>query len=280
MPHLLTNSKTDASTLFFWFAFVPLFMLIPLVYVLWSCGNILYKGMVPPVGRRRNLALYFFRLIFVFVFMWLPFIVITFVVNPAIAGPQNPWLLWTGAAWSHLQGLVSVIVSCTKEDIKDCLVGTLTCDHCLKRRRREDNNRRQRNTTITHMTHSNATDDHENSNLEEDDNLAAIRSYSIMRSFNNFSDIGSSIISARRSSSSMTATRSSGEQIQDVAALTFIESGRIVEEDETIDDEYKHELSPKQDIAEVEKEEQNTDIADDSNRSPLDISDRLREEGI
>ena len=90
VPHLLTNSyKTDASTWFFWFAFVPLFMLIPLVYVLWSCGNILYKGMVPPVGRRRNLALYFFRLIFVFVFMWLPFIVITFVVNPAIPGPQE-----------------------------------------------------------------------------------------------------------------------------------------------------------------------------------------------
>ena len=177
---------------------------------------------------------------------------------------------------------MSVIVSCTKEDIKDCLVGTLTCDHCLKRRRREDNNRRQRNTTITHMTHSNATDDHENSNLEEDDNSAAIRSYSIMRSFNNFSDIGSSIISARRSSSSMTATRSSGEQIQDVAALTSIESGKIVEEDDDFqeDDEYKHKLSPKEDIAEVEKEEQNTDIADDSNRSPLDISDRLREEGI
>jgi len=208
--------------------------------------------------------------------MWLPFIVITFVVNPALHGPQNPWLLWTGAAWSHLQGLVSVIVSCTKEDIKDCLVGTLTCDHCLKRRR--EDNRRQRNTTmITHMTHSNATDDHENSNLEEDDNLAAIRSYSIMRSFNNFSDIGSSIISARRSSSS--AARSSGEQIQDVAALTSIESGRIVMEF-LEDDEYKHELSPKEDIAEVEKEEQNTDIADDSNRSPLDISDRLREEGI
>jgi len=279
VPHLLTNSyKTDASTWFFWFAFVPLFMLIPLVYVLWSCGNILYKGMVPPVGRRRNLALYFFRLIFVFVFMWLPFIVITFVVNPALPGPQNPWLLWTGAAWSHLQGLVSVIVSCTKEDIKDCLVGTLTCDHCLKRRRREDNNRRQRNTTITHMTHSNATDDHENSNLEEDDNLAAIRSYSIMRSFNNFSDIGSSIISARR-----TAARSSGEQIQDVTALTSIESVRIVMEEDgdfQEDDDYKHKLSPKEDIAEVEKEEQNTDIADDSNRSPLDISDRLREEGI
>ena len=129
------------------------------------------------------------------------------------------------------------------------------------------------------MTHSNATDDHENSNLEEDDNLAAIRSYSIMRSFNNFSDIGSSIISAGRSSSSMTATRSSGEQIQDVTALTSIESGRIVEDFQE-DDEYKHELSPKEDIAEVEKEEQNTDIADDSNRSPLDISDRLREEGI
>ena len=43
-----------------------------------------------------------------------------------------------------------------------------------------------------------------------------------------------------------------------------------------------HNLSPKQDIAEVEKEEQNTEIADASNRSPLDISvsDRLREEGI
>ena len=137
------------------------------------------------------------------------------------------------------------------------------------------------------MTPSNATDDHENNNFAEEDEYA-VRSYSVMRSFYNFSgvmgDIGSSIISARRSSMSVTAARSSGEQIQDVTALTSIESGRIVmEEDDDFqeDDEYMlHNLSPKQDIAEVEKEEQNTEISDASNRSPLDISDRLREEGI
>ena len=107
---------------------LPLYPCLCLYHSHMSSGHvdIFYtKEWYTTVGRRRNLALYFFRLIFVFVFMWLPFIVITFVVNPAIPGPQNPWLLWTGAAWSHLQGLVSVLVSCTKEDIEDCLVGTI-----------------------------------------------------------------------------------------------------------------------------------------------------------
>ena len=198
---------TDASTFFFWFAYVPLFMLIPLAYVLWSCGHILYHGMVPPVGRRRNLALYFFRLIFVFVFMWLPFILITFVVNPAIPGPQNPWVLFAGAAWSHLQGLVSVAVSCTKGDIRDCLLDTVTCGYYVKKKGRENDNQP---TNITSWNRTSVETDHEKQQPAEDEESAALQSYSIMKSFNNFSGaisrMGSSIKSERRSSSTMTTS--------------------------------------------------------------------------
>lgn len=142
-----------------------------------------------------------------FDFMWLPFILITFVVNPAIPGPQNPWVLFAGAAWSHLQGLVSVAVSCTKGDIRDCLLGSVTCGHYVKKKRRENDNQP---TNITSWNRTSVETDHEKQQPEEDEESAALQSYSIMKSFNNFSGaisrMGSSIKSGRRSSSMMTTS--------------------------------------------------------------------------
>lgn len=111
----------NASTLFFWLVFVPTFLLIPFGYFLWCCVEILRKGMLPPVGLRRDLALYFFRLFLVFFFMWLPFIIFAFVTRN-----ENSWVGWFGAAWSHLQGLVSVLFGLTKADIKEGFLETYT----------------------------------------------------------------------------------------------------------------------------------------------------------
>ena len=114
------------SSIFFWLVFVPAFLLIPLGYVLVCVIIVFRRGMLPPIGRRRNLAVYFFRLVFVFVAMWLPFIIIAFIVGPARPGVESSWLPWTSAAWSHLQGLASVLTSLTKPDIKNAYLGTLT----------------------------------------------------------------------------------------------------------------------------------------------------------
>lgn len=119
-----------SSEIFFWLFFLPAFLLIPLCYVMWCLFMIFRKSMLPPVGRRRNLAIYFFRLVFVYVFMWLPAVVISFIwgtYSYSDGSERNTWIYAAGATWSHLQGLVSVIVSLTKPDIKKAFLGTITC---------------------------------------------------------------------------------------------------------------------------------------------------------
>ena len=83
-------------------------------------------GMLPPAGQRRTLWMYF-SLIFVFTFMWLPFIVITFIWGPASPTVDSTWVLWSGAQFSHLQGLATVWAILFKQDIRVAFLGTLTC---------------------------------------------------------------------------------------------------------------------------------------------------------
>ena len=122
----LAKDYDDPSTIFFWLGFLPLCVLIPLVYVI-SCIIRIYRGgMLPPPGQRTTLYMYF-SLIFVFVFMWLPFIVITFVWGPASPGVDSTWVLWIGAQFSHLQGLATVWTILFKSDIRAAFLGTISC---------------------------------------------------------------------------------------------------------------------------------------------------------
>ena len=167
-----------ASTIFFWLVFVPAFLLIPLGYVCWCAARILWKGWIPPAGRRRNLAVYFFRLIFVFVAMWLPFIIIAFVWAPASSSQNSYWVLWVGASWSHLQGLVSVLFALTKEDVKDCFIGTVTCKCWNVQLRRQEQIRNP--TQISNGSDRSVGDDADTEQAYQHHP----RSYSIMKSFN------------------------------------------------------------------------------------------------
>lgn len=83
--------------------------------------------MIPPAGRRKDLAIFFFRLIFVFVLFWMPTFVIAHLVSPITPGADNPWILWTGSIIGHLQGICSVVVMLMKPDIKKCFLATITC---------------------------------------------------------------------------------------------------------------------------------------------------------
>ena len=58
--------------------------------------------------------------------MWLPFIVITFVWGPASPGVDSTWVLWSGAQFSHFQGLATVWTILFKPDIRACFLGTIT----------------------------------------------------------------------------------------------------------------------------------------------------------
>lgn len=122
----LVKDYDDPSTIFFWLGFLPLCVFIPMIYVI-SCIVRVYRGgMMPPPGQRSTLYMYF-SLIFVFVFMWLPFILITFVWGPASPGVDSTWVLWIGAQFSHLQGLASVWTILLKLDIRSAFIGTISC---------------------------------------------------------------------------------------------------------------------------------------------------------
>ena len=101
------------STLFFYLIFFPLLFGIPLAYVCWAAYTIWRQQLLPPSGSRRVLAIYFFRIAAVFLIMWLPGLLLLFVT----AAWLDPWVQWAGGAWSHLQGLVSAVVSLWKPDV-------------------------------------------------------------------------------------------------------------------------------------------------------------------
>lgn len=78
-----------ASTIFYYVVFIPLLAGIPMVYVFWACYDIWKRSLMPPAGRRRLLSIYFIRIIFVFIVMFLPFFCIVF-----FAKGNRPWLVF------------------------------------------------------------------------------------------------------------------------------------------------------------------------------------------
>jgi hypothetical protein len=114
----------QASTLFWWLLFLPCFLLLPVAYFTYVIYDIWKRDLLPPMGRRRNLSLYFFRLVFVYFGMWFPFVAICVGGNFV---EISSWYFWAGAAWSHLQGLLSSLMSLTKPDIKEAVVSFLCC---------------------------------------------------------------------------------------------------------------------------------------------------------
>ncbi|CAB9526160.1 expressed unknown protein [Seminavis robusta] len=91
----------QASTIFYWVLFIPAFM-----------------------GRRRELALFFGRVIVIYFGMWLPFLFICTLGNFV---NLSEWWFWAGAAWSHIQGLVSAIVAATRPQIWGAIVDCFRC---------------------------------------------------------------------------------------------------------------------------------------------------------
>lgn len=83
-----------ASTIFFFTLYLPLFCLIPVTYVLYVAFDVFRKKLLPLTGKTRELAIYFFRLIAIFVFMWLPTLIFVFFAGSEL----NIWVRATDVA--------------------------------------------------------------------------------------------------------------------------------------------------------------------------------------
>ena len=118
----LPQAYDKTSEIFFWIIFLPCFALIPTGYALYVAFDVYYNELLPPMDsgsvakrRQRQLALYFSRLIVVFLIMWVPSIFLMFLAS----GHTSSWVAFAGGSWSHLQGIVSACASLMKKDVRD-----------------------------------------------------------------------------------------------------------------------------------------------------------------
>mmetsp|Transcript_14766 Transcript_14766/g.42493 ORF Transcript_14766/g.42493 Transcript_14766/m.42493 type:complete len:374 (-) Transcript_14766:1132-2253(-) len=110
------------SSLFFWLCFFWLMIGVPLVYVVYVWFDVQRNKLVPP-GEKTKSVIIFFRLLAVFVGMWLPTIIAIYLAG-AIDGP---WLAFAGGTLSHLQPLASAWVVMAKHDIREAVRKFITC---------------------------------------------------------------------------------------------------------------------------------------------------------
>ena len=75
----LPHEYDAASTIFLWVVFMPAFALLPTTYAMYVTLDVWYNKLLPPTGKRRDLAVYFARIVAVFLLMWVPSIFLMFI---------------------------------------------------------------------------------------------------------------------------------------------------------------------------------------------------------
>lgn len=119
------------STVFFWVVYMPALSIIPILYCVAVSIRVVRRNLLPPSGKRRALAIYFFRIVTLFVVMWSPWWIAFYVTGGAYG---HPWVVWATGLWGHFQGPVSAGISCLKVDIRKAVVRfwkrMLSCGCC------------------------------------------------------------------------------------------------------------------------------------------------------
>lgn len=122
----LPGEYNKTTTLFFWLLGVPLLMGIPLLYVIYVTSSVLYYKLLPPSGRRRQLAIYCFRVLSAFLVFWMPCLLVVYALGGARGAS---WAAWAFGLWGHFQGVTSAIIIAQKDDIKKVVYQSL----CLRK---------------------------------------------------------------------------------------------------------------------------------------------------
>ena len=110
------------STLFFWLIYFWLWIGLPIVYVIYVWIDVRRRKLLPKSGRTRSVAIFFARITFVFLLMWLPTVIAIYII-----GASSAWFSFLGGAWSHLQPAVSIGVSLLKGDIREAFLDFVKC---------------------------------------------------------------------------------------------------------------------------------------------------------
>jgi hypothetical protein len=118
----------DTLTWFFYFVVMPFMLLIPCTYAFGVMFHIYWYKLMPSEGRSRNIALFLVRIVAVYFFVWLPFLLQALVGNFVT---MSSWVNFTTSAISHLQALFTTVVCYyTSTDLKASMRAIMLCDRC------------------------------------------------------------------------------------------------------------------------------------------------------
>lgn len=92
------------------------------MYVIYVWIDVRRRKLLPKSGRTRSVAIFFARITFVFLLMWLPTVIAIYII-----GASSAWFSFLGGAWSHLQPAVSIGVSLLKGDIREAFLDFVKC---------------------------------------------------------------------------------------------------------------------------------------------------------
>ena len=126
------NAFGKRQMIILWLVAMPMFVMLPYVYVMYACFDIWLKQLMPPRGKRRLLTIYFFRIVAVFLFMWGPVAFFNFLFKNFVSNAS--WELaglYIVSILAHFQAFVSAVVAMTKPDIGACVMSLLT-KICIK----------------------------------------------------------------------------------------------------------------------------------------------------
>lgn len=136
------------STIFFYCIFFPALLGIPIAFTFYLMFDIWRNDLLPPKGKRRQLTVFFLRLIMVFLLMWVPAILLIFIMGQLL----GPWSKWVGGSWCHLQGAVSAVVSLYKPDVFQAVVNFLTCRCSANKKLQEKREAKKQSTLLAKYT--------------------------------------------------------------------------------------------------------------------------------
>lgn len=86
------------SNLFLYLFFLPILVLIPFAYIGYVTWDIWKSNLLPKKGKRRDIAIYFFRIVAMMLLFWAPALILL-----CVATGSNYWLRWALTNFAHFQ---------------------------------------------------------------------------------------------------------------------------------------------------------------------------------
>lgn len=132
----ITDQDEDAITtitsnryVFFYIFYLPGVALFPILYFGFILFKIWRKKFMSHVDEETKLlALYFIRLVLAFSIIWIPAILLLFVLSSSSGDTSNRWMFWTGGLLSHFMPLITVLLTVmSNEGLGNTIVKHVIC---------------------------------------------------------------------------------------------------------------------------------------------------------